>query len=241
MPLNWIPNGLTLLRCVLAFIAAGAAVVAGYGGLRPVHLLGFGPETWISLGQPPVILSVSDAMPAAHLALIAFALAALTDLIDGWAARRLNAVTAFGAWLDPIADKLLVGLSLVALTLFADPVWLIAIPAIAILVRDGWITWLRLSRGGGYALPVMALAKWKTALELTGITMLFAYWPFFWVVSGHAGGLSVPSPALIETASFFVPFGISSLWVAAMLSLYTGWRYVQVYRGGQTRLPDTFD
>jgi len=216
-------------------------VVAGYGGLRPVRLIGFGPGALDPLTQPPVILSINEAMPAAHIALIAFSLAAVTDLLDGWAARRLNAVTAFGAWLDPIADKLLVGLSLVALTLFASPVWLIAVPAIAILVRDGWITWLRLSRGGGHALPVMALAKWKTALELTGITILFAYWPFFWAVSGHSAAMVTPSPMLIATATFFIPIGISSLWVAAALSLYTGWRYLRAYREGTPPIPDTFD
>lgn len=241
MSKTWIPNGLTLLRCVLAFVAAGAAVVAGYGGLRPVRLIGLGPEAWTAGTQPPVILSITDAMPAAHIALIAFTLAAITDLLDGWAARRLDAVSAFGAWLDPIADKLLVGLSLVALTLFANPVWLIAVPAIAILVRDGWITFLRLSRGGGYALPVMALAKWKTALELTGITILLAYWPFFWAVSGHGAAFSQPSPFLVGTATFFIPIGISSLWVAAALSLYTGWRYVRVYQDKAPSISDTFD
>ncbi|MEM0985202.1 MAG: CDP-alcohol phosphatidyltransferase family protein [Pseudomonadota bacterium] len=242
MPLTWIPNALTLLRCGLAFVAAGAVTVAGYGGLRPVRMMADQDWGWaLSGSQPPVILSVATAMPAANIALLAFALAAFTDLLDGWAARLLNATSAFGAWLDPIADKLLVGLSLVALTLFATPVWLIAIPAIAILVRDGWITYLRLTRGGGYALPVMSLAKWKTALELTGITVLLAYWPFFWIASGHGGVLLGPSPVLVETAALFIPFGISSLWVAAVLSVYTGWQYFKVYRRGTPTVPETFD
>ncbi|MEM7768212.1 MAG: CDP-alcohol phosphatidyltransferase family protein [Pseudomonadota bacterium] len=234
MALTWIPNTLTLARCALAFVAAGAIVVAGYGGLQPLRLTGAG--AW-SAGP----LSVGQAMPAAQLALVAFTLAAVTDLLDGWEARRLKAESAFGAWLDPIADKLLVGLSLVALTLFAEPVWLIAIPAIAILARDGWVTYLRASRGGGHALPVMALAKWKTALELAGIIILLAYWPFFWVVSGHSVDFIRPSPGGVATAAFFIPLGIVSLWVAAALSLYTGWRYVQAYRAGEAPISDTFD
>ncbi|MEO1785457.1 MAG: CDP-alcohol phosphatidyltransferase family protein [Pseudomonadota bacterium] len=239
--LAWIPNFLTLARCVLAVVAAGAAVVAGFGGLLPVRLLGGTWDGWLSGPQPPVILALSDAMPAAYIALVTFTLAAITDLLDGWFARSLNAETAFGAWLDPIADKLLVGLSLVALTLFAHPVWIIAIPAITILVRDGWITYLRHTRGGGYALPVMALSKWKTALELTGITVLLAYTPFFWTVSGHGRGFANPSPLLMETATFFIPIGISSLWVAAMLSMYTGWRYWQAYREDAPTVSNTFD
>ena len=134
----------------------------------------------------------------------AFVLVAATDLIDGYAARRLHAVSDFGAFLDPVADKLLVGASLIALTLVREYSLLLLIPTITIVTRDLIATGLRLVPS--IQLPVSTLAKWKTAVEMTGIGGLLL-----------ASGLS---SALLWTIS------LTLVWLAALLAVYTLGLYV---------------
>jgi CDP-diacylglycerol--glycerol-3-phosphate 3-phosphatidyltransferase len=104
-----------------------------------------------------------------RVAFIAFVVAALTDFVDGWLARRLHAVSIWGAILDPIADKVLVcGVVLGLLTLGGNG-W-VAIPAALILFREFTVSALReVAAGKGISLPVTLLAKWKTALQLTAL------------------------------------------------------------------------
>lgn len=131
--------------------------------------------------------------------LVAFILVALTDFVDGLAARRLNAVSAFGAFLDPVADKLLVGFSLVALCALADWQLILVIPTGLIILRDMVATILRLFPK--IKMPVSRLAKWKTAIEMLGISAL--------LVAGPAG------------SAIIWQIGIMIVWVAATLSIYT--------------------
>ncbi|MHA7898425.1 MAG: CDP-alcohol phosphatidyltransferase family protein [Henriciella sp.] len=171
MPLKWIPNALTLLRC-------GLAVLVG----------------WLILHEPRT----------SWVPLIAFILVALTDFADGWAARRFDAISPLGAFLDPIADKLLVGISLVALALLEAGAWAILIPAVAIVSRDVVATVLRLFPN--VDMPVSRLAKWKTALEMAGIGALLA-----------AGPTSLAAVWSL---------GLLVVWAAAALSVYTLGLYV---------------
>lgn len=187
-PPTWLPNALTLARCALALAIAGALIVS-----------------W-GVAQSP----------AAAAAFWMFLAAATTDLLDGWAARQLNAESAFGAWLDPIADKLLVGLVLAALVVTRNDGALLALPALAIVGRDLGVTLLRRRLGGGRALPVSRLAKWKTGLELAAIGLL--------LLPG-----AVP-PDLGAPADGPPPLGLAALWLAAALSVWTGWRYWQAFR-----------
>ena len=131
--------------------------------------------------------------------LIAFILVALTDFVDGLAARRLNAVSAFGAFLDPVADKLLVGFSLIALSALSGWPWILIIPTGLIILRDVIATILRLFPK--IEMPVSRLAKWKTAIEMIGISAL--------LVAG-------PAQSTIIWQS-----GIVIVWAAAALSIYT--------------------
>lgn len=135
---------------------------------------------------------------------IAFVGVALTDFLDGFAARRLNAVSALGAFLDPVADKLLVGLSLAALTLTRDGLLALAIPTGVIILRDLIATGLRLMPG--VEMPVSQLAKWKTGIEMLGITALLL-----------ANGLG---------QSVVWSVGLVLIWVAAALAVYTLGLYV---------------
>ncbi|MEM9180176.1 MAG: CDP-diacylglycerol--glycerol-3-phosphate 3-phosphatidyltransferase [Pseudomonadota bacterium] len=131
--------------------------------------------------------------------LIAFIFVALTDFADGWAARKLNAVSALGAFLDPIADKVLVGLSLLALAATRDWNNLLLIPSLLIILRDVIATGLRLIPA--VEMPVSKLAKWKTALEMLAISTLLL-----------AGPLA--REMLWDT-------GLVIVWLAALLSVYT--------------------
>lgn len=129
----------------------------------------------------------------------AFILVAMTDFADGWAARKLNAVSALGAFLDPVADKLLVGLSLIALA--ATQTWaiLVLVPGLLIISRDLIATGLRLVPS--VDMPVSRLAKWKTALEMIAIVTLLLAGPTALPVLWYAG--------------------LVVLWLAALLSVYT--------------------
>ena len=171
MSLKWLPNTLTIARCLLAGIVA-----------------------WLIL-----TLSTGSFLP-----LIAFIAVALTDFVDGWAARRFDAVSELGAFLDPVADKLLVGLALVALTLLAGGQWILLIPTAVIILRDTIATILRLFPN--IEMPVSQLAKWKTALEMAGIAALLLASALGSAMITHAGTVLV--------------------WVAATLSVYTLGLYV---------------
>jgi len=113
-----------------------------------------------------------------HLAHIAcalvFILAALTDWLDGYLARRMNLTTRFGAFLDPVADKLMVAVTLV-LIVQADPSPLVAIAAAIIVGREITIASLRewmAEIGERNKVAVSELGKWKTTLQMISITLL---------------------------------------------------------------------
>lgn len=135
---------------------------------------------------------------------IAFVLVAVTDFLDGFAARRLNAVSELGAFLDPVADKFLVGLSLAALTVSHNGALALLIPTLVIVVRDFAATGLRLIPG--VEMPVSQLAKWKTAIEMIGIGAL--------LLSIGLGN------------SLFWILGLVLIWLAALLAVYTLGLYV---------------
>jgi CDP-diacylglycerol--glycerol-3-phosphate 3-phosphatidyltransferase len=109
------------------------------------------------------------------LCLILFVLASITDWIDGWLARKLDAVTPLGAALDHTADKVLIVCVLVALAYAALPLGLV-VAAVLILGRDVAIAGLRegLSQSGR-TLPVNQLGKWKAAAEMSGVAAFLGF------------------------------------------------------------------
>lgn len=139
----------------------------------------------------------------------AFAVAAATDWLDGYLARRLNQTSDFGAMFDPIADKLLVGVVL-GLLLWngALPGWHLA-PALAILGREFFVSGLRESMAATNAprIPSSFAAKAKTTAQMAAL--------FFLLLGGLAG------PDWVHGA------GLVLLWLAAVLSLSTGWAYLR--------------
>lgn len=238
--MKWLPNALTILRCILAFVVGWAILemahafhsfdqsVAKFDELRSQILQNiFTPESgapsMVDLFMAPRLYD--DAVVV--LPFLLFVLVAATDFIDGFAARKLNAVSEFGAWLDPIADKLLVAISLVGLCHVFAWWWVILIPTLAIVGRDVFITWLRSARP--VSLPVTRLAKWKTAFEMTGIgTVLFAFASVPLIMPRHNAGSMENWLYDVEQFSLWITLaGLALIALAAALSLYTGYQYVR--------------
>jgi CDP-diacylglycerol--glycerol-3-phosphate 3-phosphatidyltransferase len=118
-----------------------------------------------------------------------FALAAATDWLDGYLARRLEQSTPFGAFLDPVADKLMVAVALVLLVQAHANFWL-TMPAAVIIGREIVISALRewmAEIGARAQVAVSNLGKWKTAAQMLALVILLANPPAFtfWVVLGY--------------------------------------------------------
>ncbi|QFY43198.1 CDP-diacylglycerol--glycerol-3-phosphate 3-phosphatidyltransferase [Candidatus Methylospira mobilis] len=111
----------------------------------------------------------------AHVACaLVFGIAALTDWLDGYLARKLRLTTPFGAFLDPVADKLMVAVTLV-LVVQADPNPWVAIASAVIIGREITIASLRewmAEIGQRKAVEVSAMGKWKTTAQMTAIIIL---------------------------------------------------------------------
>ncbi len=108
-----------------------------------------------------------------------FAIAALTDLLDGYLARRLKQISAFGAFLDPVADKLMVAAALVMLVDKHGSAWL-AIPAIIIIGREIAVSALRefmAELGQRGIVAVSLIAKLKTTCQIVALLLLLYHRP----------------------------------------------------------------
>jgi CDP-diacylglycerol---glycerol-3-phosphate 3-phosphatidyltransferase len=106
-----------------------------------------------------------------------FTIAAVTDVIDGFLARRWNMITVVGKLLDPLADKLIVAAALVMMVRLGRlPAWVV----IALLSREFIVTGLRqVAASEGMVIAAGQEGKWKTALQLVGIVALCIHYPHF--------------------------------------------------------------
>jgi cardiolipin synthase len=120
----------------------------------------------------PLILALL-AIPqvwAAWLGLVFYAIAGITDYLDGYLARRENEVSKIGQFLDPIADKLLVSAVILMLVFNGQITGLTIIPAIIILMREVAVSGLREFLAGlQVSVPVSQLAKWKTTIQILSL------------------------------------------------------------------------
>ncbi|QOR39242.1 CDP-diacylglycerol--glycerol-3-phosphate 3-phosphatidyltransferase [Billgrantia diversa] len=108
-----------------------------------------------------------------------FALASVTDWLDGYLARRWNQSTPFGAFLDPVADKLMVAVALALLIERYDSIWL-TLPALVIIGREIVISALRewmAEMGKRGSVAVSWLGKVKTTLQMVALLLLLAFAP----------------------------------------------------------------
>lgn len=119
-----------------------------------------------------------------------FGLAAITDWLDGYLARRLNQLSVFGAFLDPVADKLMVAVALVLLVQ-DNPTFVFVIPACVIIGREIAISALRewmSELGERTAVAVSMIGKIKTTVQMVAIVLLLYRAPLG-VFDTHAAGL----------------------------------------------------
>ena len=110
-------------------------------------------------------------------ATIVFVVASLTDWLDGYLARKWNQTSQFGAFIDPVADKLIVTVALV-LVLYKTPTWFVLIPVIIIIGREITISALRewmAELGERNAVKVSYVGKLKTAFQMISIGCLIFY------------------------------------------------------------------
>lgn len=143
---------------------------------------------------------------AAWLCLTLYVIAAITDFLDGWVARKFDQVTALGRFLDPVADKIFVVTILLMLVAVDRVAGLAVLPVIAILAREFTISGLREFLGPkNIVVHVSPLAKWKTAAQMLATGFL---------IVGNV-------------ASIYSVAGLTLLWIAAALTLYTGWDYLR--------------
>lgn len=157
-------------------------------------------------------------LSARWIALGIFVVAAITDFFDGYLARRWHQQSSLGRMLDPIADKVLVAVVLLVLCgdqiLRGGHVW----AAIIILAREVLVSGLREYLGQlSVSVPVTQIAKWKTTVQMVAIGLLIA---------GPAGDLIIPG---------ITKLGVAGLWIAAALTLYTGYDY---FRAGLRHVVD---
>jgi cardiolipin synthase len=153
-------------------------------------------------------------------ALAIFIVASITDFLDGYLARIWNQTSNIGRMLDPIADKLLISVCLLLMaadtekTIAGWSLW----AAIIILCREILVSGLREYLAAlKVSVPVTQIAKWKTTIQMLALGFLLA---------GPAGDKVLP---------YTTEIGITFLWIAAILTMYTGYDY---FRAGLKHIVD---
>jgi cardiolipin synthase (CMP-forming) len=183
MPFN-IPNLLTWLRILLIPLFVG---------------IFYFEKSWVSLPNQNLVATVI------------FTLAAITDWVDGWLARKLNQTSAFGAFLDPVADKLMVAAALIILLQLGRLGDLGAILTLIIIGREITISALRewmAQIGASKSVAVSYIGKIKTVSQMVAIPLLLYDDPI----------------------SFFDPhwLGIALIWIAVLLTLVSMAYYLKM-------------
>jgi CDP-diacylglycerol---glycerol-3-phosphate 3-phosphatidyltransferase len=168
--------------------------------------------TWLRILMIPgvVILFYLPFWWAHPAAGVGFALAGITDTLDGYFARKLGLTSRLGAFLDPVADKLIVAAALV-LIVSDDARWFVVIMAIVIIGREIAVSALRewmAEIGARGRIKVSQLAKYKTIMQITGLSMMLFHHPLF--------GIAIYKLGVVLTA------------VAAVLTLWSMVLYLRL-------------
>ena len=142
------------------------------------------------------------------LAALFFGLAATTDLLDGFYARRYKIVTPLGKFLDPLADKLLVSVTMIMLVaLDRVPAWIV----ILIIGREMAVTGLRgIAVAEGKVIEASSLGKYKTIFQSVALICLTLHYQYFEVD--------------------FHDVGMTFLWGALILTMWSGWLYLRMIK-----------
>jgi CDP-diacylglycerol--glycerol-3-phosphate 3-phosphatidyltransferase len=164
-----------------------------------------------------VVLLLSDSRSSGMWAAAVFGLAAVTDFIDGWLARKWEIVTVLGKFLDPLADKLIVMAALIMLIpLGRVPAWAVFL----ILAREMVVTGLRsIASSEGIVIDASELGKYKTIYQMVAIPGLMLHYDFYWLFG-------------IEWSIFQVNmhnFGIFFFYIAFALTMWSGFDYLHKF------------
>jgi CDP-diacylglycerol---glycerol-3-phosphate 3-phosphatidyltransferase len=172
--------------------------------------------TLLRIASIPVIAAIlfSSSRSAGLWAAIIFAIASITDWLDGYLARRMGIVTVFGKFLDPIADKLIVMSVLIMILPYGRaPAWMVLI----ILGREIIITGLRgLASTEGIVIPASNLGKFKTIFQIVAILGLLLHYDYHWFFG-------------MENRYLYVNMhnvGIFYLWIATIITIWSGIDYL---------------
>jgi len=143
-----------------------------------------------------------------------FYLASITDYYDGYLARRFNAVTNLGKFLDPVADKILVSSVLIVLVALKKiDIWMV----ILFIGRDTLIGGIRAAASADHIIiSAQTTGKWKAALQMISIPLL--------MVNDFQS--TFPSQKI----------GYFLLWFSVALSLFSGWQYIQLYFNSKNKI-----
>ena len=159
------------------------------------------------------VFAIAFWLPGERAHLVAFAIfciAGLSDALDGLAARKLNAGSDFGRMLDPIADKILVGVALMMLVAEGSFDGWKLVPALVILSREFLVSGLReFLAGADVSVPVSFFAKIKTTIQMIAI------------------GAMILGPMADKVLPGALAFAYVALWVAAALTVATGYVYLR--------------
>jgi CDP-diacylglycerol--glycerol-3-phosphate 3-phosphatidyltransferase len=144
---------------------------------------------------------------ASFLAALFFGMAFITDILDGFFARKYGAITVLGKFLDPLADKILVSVTLIMLIAVGRvPSWMVML----IVAREMAVTGLRsIAVSEGIVIQASPLGKYKTIFQAASISGLCLHYGYFGV-DFHAVGMVL-------------------LWIALLFTLWSGWDYFKAF------------
>jgi CDP-diacylglycerol--glycerol-3-phosphate 3-phosphatidyltransferase len=158
---------------------------------------------------PLVILFLAfETKGASFLAALSFGTAFTTDYMDGFFARKYGIVTVLGKFLDPLADKILVSVTLIMLVSMARvPAWIVMI----IIAREIAVTGLRsIAISEGIVIQASPLGKYKTGFQSAAVIGLCLHYPYF-NIDFHLVGMTL-------------------LWMALGLTIWSGWAYFKGFQ-----------
>ncbi|MDR2884676.1 MAG: CDP-diacylglycerol--glycerol-3-phosphate 3-phosphatidyltransferase [Deferribacteraceae bacterium] len=172
----------------------------------------------------PAYLAVfySDLQYANQIALVLFVAAALTDILDGYLARKYKLVTNLGKIMDPVADKILVATAMIALV---DADRLVAWIAMAMLFRDFAVDALRsIAAAAGTVIAAGPWGKLKTLIQIFALSFLMfgdtlSLYPAFGISTLHASGIAIPAHLI----------GTILIYIALVASIFSGIVYYRQY------------
>ena len=164
-----------------------------------------------------MVLMLSGSRNSGMWAAFIFTIAAITDFIDGWLARKWQVVTVLGKFLDPLADKLIVMAALIMLIpLDRVPAWAVFM----ILAREMVVTGLRsIASAEGIVIDASELGKYKTIYQMVAIPGLMLHYDFYWFFGVEWSILHVNAHN----------FGIFFFYIAFVLTLWSGIDYLQKF------------